>query len=87
MKRVAVIGGGFAGTSVVRALSNQPKLEVLLIDQKENFEFLPMLPEVLGRRMAASDVAVSLEEYCARHGASFTRRPRLKAVLTEGMGI
>jgi len=39
MKRVIVIGGGFAGSHVVRELEN--KFNVTLIDSKDYFEFTP----------------------------------------------
>ena len=39
MKRVVIIGGGFAGTIVARRLSN--KFEVTLIDNKDYFEYIP----------------------------------------------
>ena len=39
--RVAVLGGGFAGLTAARTLAATPGLEVLLVDQREYFEYTP----------------------------------------------
>lgn len=39
--RVAVLGGGFAGLTAARTLAAHPRVEVLLIDQREYFEYTP----------------------------------------------
>lgn len=40
-KRVAVVGGGFAGLTAARKLSSRRDLEVLLLDQRSYFEYTP----------------------------------------------
>ena len=39
--RVAVLGGGFAGLTAARELSKDRDIEVLLVDQREYFEYTP----------------------------------------------
>lgn len=39
--RQAILGGGFAGLTAARTLSAHPNVEVLLIDQREYFEYTP----------------------------------------------
>ena len=39
--RVAVLGGGFGGLTAARVLAADPRLEVLLVDQREYFEYTP----------------------------------------------
>ena len=39
--RVAVLGGGFAGLTAARTLASHRAVEVLLIDQREYFEYTP----------------------------------------------
>ena len=39
--RVAVLGGGFAGLTAARTLAAHPHVEVLLVDQREYFEYTP----------------------------------------------
>jgi len=65
--RIAVIGGGFAGIEALRTLSRHRRLwgdsfEVVLFDRKEYFEFLPLLPDVLSRRMDEGCLRVGLRE-------------------------
>ncbi|MFC1594156.1 NAD(P)/FAD-dependent oxidoreductase [Candidatus Omnitrophota bacterium] len=50
MKRIVVIGGGFAGLSALHGLARIKKqAEIVLIDHKQTFDFLPMLPDIVGR--------------------------------------
>ena len=37
--RVAVLGGGFAGLTAARTLAAHPNVEVLLVDQRDYFEY------------------------------------------------
>lgn len=39
--RVAVLGGGFAGLTAARTLAAHPQVEVLLVDQRDYFEYTP----------------------------------------------
>ncbi|MCF7886048.1 MAG: FAD-dependent oxidoreductase [Candidatus Marinimicrobia bacterium] len=62
-KNIVVIGGGFAGTNVVKILSeNRRRIEnynVVLIDRKNNFEFIPMLPDILGGWLPPESIQTS----------------------------
>ncbi|MFH0911188.1 MAG: FAD-dependent oxidoreductase [Planctomycetota bacterium] len=50
MKRVVVLGGGFAGLSAVERLSHaRGEVEVVLIDKRDARHFLPLLPDLVGR--------------------------------------
>lgn len=73
MNRIIIVGGGFAGTSALRSLAGASNTEVTLIDRKAAFEFLPMLPEVVGKRMPPQIVSVPLDGYARRYGATFRR--------------
>ena len=49
MKRIVVIGCGFAGTSAAARLSRFKKeIELTVIDKNRFFNFLPLLPDVAG---------------------------------------
>jgi len=45
MKKIIIVGGGFAGIKLAKAL--QKKFSVILIDNKDYFEFTPSVPKVL----------------------------------------
>jgi NADH dehydrogenase len=49
-KKIAIIGCGFAGAFSSRALCHlKEDAQVTVIDKKETFDFLPMLPDAVGR--------------------------------------
>lgn len=50
MKKVLIIGGGFAGLNAARRLCEfRGPLEAALIDKKPTSDFLPLLPDCIGR--------------------------------------
>ena len=53
MGHVVIIGGGFAGLTAARRLARTKGFEVTLVDGRGACHFLPMLPDVVGRRMPA----------------------------------
>lgn len=61
-QRVVVIGGGFAGFTVVRTLSRIAKgaIEIVLINPTDYFLYLPLLPEVAAGILDPRKVAVPL---------------------------
>lgn len=51
-KRVLIIGCGFAGFSAARYFRNFNRdFAVTVVDKKESFDFLPMLPDCIGRNI------------------------------------
>ncbi len=70
MSTVLVVGGGFAGTSAAACLKGRG-VNVILVDSKATFDFLPVLPDVLGRRFSPTHVSVSLAEWSQRHRVTF----------------
>jgi len=78
MYRLVIAGGGFAGVSALRALARAPKslrdkIEILLIDKKPYFEFLPMLPDISGGWLGPDRLRRSLDELAGSVGAGFVR--------------
>lgn len=65
MKRILIIGGGFAGLSCMRELTRQKNrlgLELTLVDKSENSNFLPMLPDCIGRGINPRHLTYNLGE-------------------------
>lgn len=72
MKKILIIGGGFAGLSAAGHLSKSGlDLEVSLIDKKENNDFLPLLPDVIGRGIRPQFLAYDLKNASRRLGFRF----------------
>ena len=52
MKKIIIIGCGLAGLSAAKKFSNyKNKLTVTVIDKKQTFDFLPLLPDILGKKI------------------------------------
>ncbi len=71
-KKVLIIGCGFAGCFAGYFLSRHKKdVEVTLIDRKETFDFLPMLPDVVGRGIDPEFLAYPISALSSRLGFTF----------------
>jgi len=50
MKKIVIIGAGFAGLSALSTLSKSREgLDITVIDKSREFVFLPALPDTIGR--------------------------------------
>jgi len=63
--RIIVVGGGFAGLSVVRALAHAP-VDVLLVDRCNHHTFQPLLYQVATAGLAAPSIAAPLRHILRR---------------------
>jgi NADH dehydrogenase len=95
MERVVIIGGGFAGLSAAGILSRRGKgLEIVLVDRKNCFNFLPLLPDALGRGISPELMAYPLKNICSAlrirfiHDIAQTIAPDGKSVhLESGLNL
>ena len=71
--RVVVVGGGFAGLSVVRELSSAD-VDVLLLDRDLYNTFQPLLYQVATGGLNPGDVTYALRAFAARFGNAQFRR-------------
>ena len=60
VKKVVIIGGGFAGLSCARNLANNPNFEVTVLDKQNHHLFQPLLYQLASATLAATDIARSL---------------------------
>ena len=69
-RTIAIIGGGFAGTTLARALDGKlpPGYELLLISEESHTTFTPMLPEVVGAGVFPEQIVAPIRQMvrCAR---------------------
>jgi NADH dehydrogenase len=70
IKRVVIVGGGFAGVTLAQNLESLllPPTEIIVLSAENHLVFTPMLPEVVGRTISPLDVVVA--------GRTLTRRTR-----------
>ena len=64
MKTIAIVGGGFAGTTLLRALDGRlpPGHELLLLSEESYTTFNPMLPEALGASVFPEQVVAPIRQ-------------------------
>lgn len=63
MKKIVIIGAGFAGISAIERLRRTKlDIEIILIDKKGTFDFLPLLPDCLGRGIGPGFLAYELSD-------------------------
>src|SRR4030095_6980339 len=76
MKRIVVLGGGFAGVAYVRALCRNlgSAAEVVLFSAENHFVYNPMLAETVGATLSPFDIVVPLRELLPR---AFCRTERV----------
>ena len=65
--RILILGGGFAGSNVLRELQNKLKgndVDITLVSQDNFFLFTPMLPEISSGMLHASDITTPIRTFC-----------------------
>jgi NADH dehydrogenase len=64
VKTIAIVGGGFAGTTLLRALDGRlpPGYELLLVSDESYTTFNPMLPEALGASVFPEQVVAPIRQ-------------------------
>lgn len=74
VKKVVVIGAGFAGINAVKRLSKSSDLEITLIDRRNYHLFQPLLYQVATAGLSPADIATPIR-------AIFTDCPNVKVIL------
>lgn len=73
-KSLVIVGGGFAGVRLIRALGRTvSRLEITLVDRREEAVFLPLLPDVVAGKVSLERLLFPLEEFCRRRGVEFVK--------------
>lgn len=67
MKKIVIIGGGFAGLAVAKGLGNLKDTAVTLIDRTNHHLFQPLLYQVAMAGLSASEIAVPLRTILSKY--------------------
>jgi NADH dehydrogenase len=82
MHKVAIIGAGFAGLSALSRLRREKsRLEIKVFDKKDSFDFLPLLPDSVGRGIDPGHLSCRIARLMGGYGASFIKEEVVSADL------
>ena len=85
MKKIMIIGAGFAGLSAAKRLSASGLgLEIALFDGKEKFNFLPLIPDCIGRGINPEFLLNDIAGFCRKLGIKFIRQEVVAVDLAAG---
>jgi NADH:ubiquinone reductase (H+-translocating) len=82
LPRVVIIGGGFAGLSLARALSGE-KFQVVLLDKHNYHTFQPLLYQVATAGLEPDAIAFPIRKIFKKHNNFFFRMTEAKSVSPE----
>lgn len=72
MKKIVIIGCGYAGLVAAWRLSaHRDKVKVFVIDKEKEFNFLPLLPDSLGRKIPVSNLFYPILKLSSIYGFEF----------------
>src|SRR5688572_29946826 len=67
MKRVVIVGGGFAGLNAAKGLGGADGIDVTLIDQRNQHLFQPLLYQVAMAGLSPADIAAPIRGMLSRY--------------------
>ena len=70
LPRIVIIGGGFAGVSLVKTLANK-NAQVVLLDKHNYHTFQPLLYQVSSAGLEPDSIAYPLRKIIKNHKQSF----------------
>ena len=80
--RIVVIGGGFAGLSLVRNLRNKP-VQVVLFDKNNHHQFLPLLYQVATSGLAPDSIVFPFRKIFRNYKNVIFRMAEVKEIQTK----
>ncbi|MCF7797564.1 MAG: NAD(P)/FAD-dependent oxidoreductase [Lentisphaeria bacterium] len=90
MKKVIIVGGGFAGLNAARVLGNRKEFQVTLIDSRNHHLFQPLLYQVAMAGLSPAEIARPIREMLGKYhnvrvlqGTVQSVRPDKRRVITD----
>ena len=82
LKRVVIIGGGFAGVELVRKLSNT-NVQIVLLDKNNHHSFIPLLYQVATAGLSPGDITNPLREFMQDNSHFHFRMAKVREIRAE----
>ena len=79
LPRVVIVGGGFAGVSMVKALANK-NVQVVLIDKRNYHTFQPLLYQVSSAGLEPDSIAYPLRKIIKNHKHTYFRLTEVERI-------
>ncbi|MFA5092846.1 MAG: FAD-dependent oxidoreductase [Candidatus Omnitrophota bacterium] len=71
-KKIIIIGAGFAGLTAAKRLAKyRLGAEITLIDKKAHSDFLPLIPDCIGRGINSEFLIFDLQKFCQKNIINF----------------
>lgn len=67
LKKIVIIGGGFAGLNAAKQLGDKPNIHVTIIDKHNHHLFQPLLYQVATSGLGAEDIATPIRSILSRY--------------------
>ncbi len=67
MKKIIIVGGGFAGLNAAKILGNKKKVEVTLIDRRNYHLFQPLLYQVAMAALSPAEIAAPIRNILSKY--------------------
>ena len=75
MHKIIIIGAGFAGLSAANRLSRcNLDLQVTILDKKDTSDFLPLIPDCIGRKLKAKFLTSDIKSSSRKCNFSLIRK-------------
>jgi NADH dehydrogenase len=87
MKRIVIVGGGFAGINAAKGLGGVPEIEVTLIDQRNHHLFQPLLYQVAMAGLSPADISAPIRSMLSRYSNIRVLLGKVKSVDLAGKSV
>ena len=67
MKRIVIVGGGFAGINAAKGLGGEPEMDVTLIDQRNHHLFQPLLYQVAMAGLSPAEISAPIRSMLSQY--------------------
>ena len=85
--RIIIVGGGFAGLNLAKALAGKKNFEVILVDQNNYHFFPPLIYQVATSFIEPSNISYPFRKMFQKSGNVFFFNGKLKIINSEAKYI